>query len=47
MIAMRNVAKSFGPKNVLADVSLEAPRGQSVVIIGGSGTGKSVTIKSI
>ncbi len=47
MIAMRNVAKSFGPKNVLVDVSLEAPRGQSVVIIGGSGTGKSVTIKSI
>lgn len=47
MIAMRSVAKSFGPKDVLVDVNLEAPRGQSLVIIGGSGTGKSVTIKTI
>ena len=46
-ISLRNVAKSFGTKHVLKDVSLEVPRGKSVVIIGGSGSGKSVTLKCI
>ena len=40
-IAMKDVRKAFGPKHVLNGVNLDIPRGQSVVIIGGSGTGKS------
>ena len=46
-INLMDVHKSFGPKNVLNGLSLAVPRGQSVVIIGGSGTGKSVTLKCI
>ena len=46
-IHLKDVHKSFGPKHVLNGLSLEVPRGQSVVIIGGSGTGKSVTLKCI
>jgi phospholipid/cholesterol/gamma-HCH transport system ATP-binding protein len=47
MIALRDVRKSFGPKHVLRGVTLDVPRGQSMVIIGGSGTGKSVLLKCI
>ena len=39
--------KSFGAKQVLAGVSLKVMPGESLVIIGGSGTGKSVTLKCI
>jgi len=46
-IEMRDVHKAFGSKRVLNGVDLTVGRGESVVIIGGSGTGKSVTIKSI
>ena len=46
-IAMRNVAKSFGNKKVLDGVNLTVTPGESLVIIGGSGTGKSVTLKCI
>jgi phospholipid/cholesterol/gamma-HCH transport system ATP-binding protein len=44
-ISLRNVWKSFGDKEVLRGMSLDVERGESVVIVGGSGTGKSVTIK--
>lgn len=44
-IELRNVFKSFGAKHVLAGVSLAVQPGESLVIIGGSGTGKSVTLK--
>ena len=47
MIEMRSVHKAFGPKHVLQGVDLSVEKGESMVIIGGSGTGKSVTIKSI
>ncbi len=47
MIRLENVHKAFGAKKVLRGVTLEVPRGESMVIIGGSGTGKSVTIKCI
>lgn len=47
MITLTNVHKSFGDHPVLRGVTLHVPKGQSMVIIGGSGTGKSVTIKSI
>ncbi|MCI4660987.1 MAG: ATP-binding cassette domain-containing protein [Neomegalonema sp.] len=47
MIEMKGVAKSFGSKHVLRGVDLSVERGQSLVIIGGSGTGKSVTLKCV
>jgi phospholipid/cholesterol/gamma-HCH transport system ATP-binding protein len=46
-IALSGVAKAFGPKTVLRRVDLDVMRGESVVIIGGSGTGKSVLLKCI
>ena len=46
-ISLRGVHKSFGPKHVLAGVDLDIPAGESMVIIGGSGTGKSVLLKCI
>lgn len=45
ILELRNVQKSFAGKHVLRGVDLTVARGQSLVIIGGSGTGKSVTIK--
>lgn len=47
MIRVKNLCKSFGSKTVLDGVNLEAAKGESLVIIGGSGTGKSVLIKCI
>ncbi len=47
MIRMENVTKSFGQKHVLRGLNLEIPRGTSMVIIGGSGTGKSVALKCV
>ena len=46
-IKIRGLRKSFGPKTVLDGVDLDVGRGESVVIIGGSGTGKSVLLKCI
>lgn len=46
-IMMRDVKKSFGSKVVLDGVNLTVAPGESLVIIGGSGTGKSVTLKCI
>ena len=47
MITLENLSKSFGSNHVLRDVSLHVPKGQSLVVIGGSGSGKSVLIKCI
>jgi phospholipid/cholesterol/gamma-HCH transport system ATP-binding protein len=47
MISLRGVKKSFGDNHVLRGVDLEIARGTSMVIIGGSGTGKSVALKSV
>lgn len=47
MIELRNVHKAFGPREILRGLSLEVPEGQNTVIIGYSGTGKSVTLKCI
>jgi len=47
MIELRDVHKSFGPKTVLRGVNLTIPKGTSMVVIGGSGTGKSVLLKCI
>jgi len=46
-IEMRGVKKAFGSKRVLEGVDLSVAKGESLVIIGGSGTGKSVSIKTI
>lgn len=46
-IEFRDVKKAFGPKKVLDGINLGIPRGGSFVIIGGSGTGKSVMLKSV
>ena len=47
MIELRDVHKSFGTKNVLRGVNLSIPNGESMVVIGGSGSGKSVLLKCI
>ncbi|NQW01345.1 MAG: ATP-binding cassette domain-containing protein [Rhodospirillales bacterium] len=47
IISVQDLHKSFGPKTVLDGVNLDVGKGESLVIIGGSGTGKSVTIKCI
>ena len=47
MIELRDVHKAFGSNKVLRGVNLTIPRGTSMVIIGGSGTGKSVALKSV
>lgn len=46
-IALSGVRKAFGPKQVLDGVELQVQQGESLVVIGGSGTGKSVAIKCI
>ncbi len=46
-ILLQNVSKTFGNKNVLHDVNLEITIGETLVIIGGSGSGKSVLLKCI
>ncbi|AFO87080.1 putative ABC transporter, ATP binding protein [Phaeobacter inhibens] len=47
MIQMKDVHKAFGDNKVLQGMTLEIPKGTSMVIIGGSGTGKSVALKSV
>ena len=47
MIELRNVTKRLGGKTVLQDLSLHVHRGETFVIVGPSGTGKSVTLKHI
>jgi len=46
-IKIEGLKKSFGSNDVLRGVDLEVSDGQSLVIIGGSGTGKSVLLKCI
>ena len=46
-IKVRGLTKTFGAKVVLKDLDLDVVRGRSLVVIGGSGTGKSVLIKCI
>ncbi len=47
MIVFRDVHKGFGAKPVLQGFSLEVPEGETTVIIGYSGSGKSVALKHV
>jgi phospholipid/cholesterol/gamma-HCH transport system ATP-binding protein len=47
MIELKDVHKAFGSNQVLRGVDLSVATGESLVVIGGSGTGKSVTIKCV
>jgi phospholipid/cholesterol/gamma-HCH transport system ATP-binding protein len=45
LIELRDVYKSFGDKHVLRGITIDVQPGEMLVILGGSGTGKSVTLK--
>ncbi len=47
VLVIRHLYKSFGDNHVLADVNLELTKGENVVVLGKSGSGKSVLIKCI
>ena len=47
MIQLKNIHKAFGPKQVLNGFTLDVQDGETMVIIGYSGSGKSVAIKHI
>jgi phospholipid/cholesterol/gamma-HCH transport system ATP-binding protein len=47
MIELSGVKKAFGTKEVLRGIDLKVETGESLVVIGGSGTGKSVLLKCI
>ena len=46
-IRLRGLRKAFGPKQVLDGVDLDVAAGQGMVVLGGSGSGKSVMVKCI
>ena len=46
-IALRGVTKAFGTKKVLQGIDFDVAPGESLVVIGGSGSGKSVLLKCI
>lgn len=45
LLQLKGIHKSFGPKTILDGLDIDVAPGKSLVIIGGSGTGKSVTLK--
>lgn len=47
VVAIKGLKKSFGEKHVLKNINLQLHRGENIVILGRSGTGKSVTIQCI
>ena len=47
ILKIKELSKSFGNKSVLSNLSINIERNKSQVIIGGSGTGKSVLLKCI
>jgi phospholipid/cholesterol/gamma-HCH transport system ATP-binding protein len=47
MISLQHVDKTLGGRQVLRDLTIDVERGESLVIVGGSGQGKSVTLKHI
>lgn len=47
IISIKNLSKSFGDNEVLKDINLTVNKGEDLVILGRSGSGKSVTIKCL
>ncbi|MDP9191651.1 MAG: ABC transporter ATP-binding protein [Acidobacteriota bacterium] len=47
ILELRNIDKAFGGRRVLCDLSIAVEQGESLVIVGGSGSGKSVTLKHV
>lgn len=47
MIELINVKKSYGDKTIIKDISFSVERGERIAIIGGSGCGKSTTLRLI
>ena len=47
MIKVKGIRKSFSNKNILKDISFDVSNGDSIAIIGQSGTGKSVLLKHL
>ena len=47
LIDVVNLSKAFGPKVVLSGVNLSVEEGESLVVLGGSGTGKTVLLRNI
>ncbi|MCK5504905.1 MAG: ATP-binding cassette domain-containing protein, partial [Thermodesulfovibrionia bacterium] len=47
VIELKDIHKSFNKKSVLRGVNLKVKKGESLVVIGGSGSGKSVLLKHI
>jgi phospholipid/cholesterol/gamma-HCH transport system ATP-binding protein len=47
VIEVVNLSKAFGPKVVLSNVNLKVEEGESLVVLGGSGTGKTVLLRNI
>jgi phospholipid/cholesterol/gamma-HCH transport system ATP-binding protein len=47
VIAIKGLKKSFGEKDVLKNINLQLERSENIVVLGRSGTGKSVTIQCI
>src|SRR5205809_352505 len=46
-ISLQHLSKAFNGRPVLRDMSIDVEQGESLVIVGGSGTGKSVTLKHV
>src|SRR5438309_10352442 len=46
-IRIVNLTKSFGPQTIFEDVSMEIPKGLVTIVLGPSGTGKSVFLKHL
>ena len=46
-ISVDGLHKAFGPKQVLRGLSLNVERGETLVVLGGSGSGKSVLLRHI
>ena len=45
IISLQNASKSFGPQDILRDITIDVRRGETLALIGESGCGKSVTMK--
>ncbi len=47
MLTLENIWASYGPVQVLSGVSLDVPAGKVITLLGGNGSGKSTTLKTI